>query len=61
MMAPLARAAQVREGNFLYEIPDGISYGALVRYRTGCQGRCGVLRLRSDAQNETHPVSLRTS
>jgi hypothetical protein len=36
MMVPPTRAAQVREGNFLNEIPDGISSAALVRYRAAC-------------------------
>ena len=38
MMDPLAHMAQVREGNFPAEIPDGISSAAIVRYRTACQG-----------------------
>ena len=38
MMDPLAHMAQVREGNFPAEIPDGISSTAIVRYRTACQG-----------------------
>jgi hypothetical protein len=38
MMEPLAHMAQVREGNFPAEIPDGISAAAIVRYRTACQG-----------------------
>ena len=45
---------QVREGNFSGEIADGISSPGLVLYRTGCQGRCGVFRLRSDAQNGSY-------
>jgi hypothetical protein len=36
MMEPPAHMAQVREGNFLAEIPDGISSRALLRYRTAC-------------------------
>ena len=38
MMDPLAHMAQVREGNFPAEIPDGISAASIVRYRTACQG-----------------------
>jgi hypothetical protein len=38
MMEPLAQLAQMREGNFPAEIPDGISAVAIVRYRTARQG-----------------------
>ena len=38
MMEPSGRMAQVREGNFPAEIPDGISSAGIVRYRTACQG-----------------------
>jgi hypothetical protein len=38
MMDPPAHLAQVREGNFPAEIPDGISSEAMARYRTACQG-----------------------
>jgi hypothetical protein len=37
MMEPPAYMAQVREGNFPAEIPDGISAAAIERYRTACQ------------------------
>jgi hypothetical protein len=51
MMKPPDAMTQVREGNFSDEIADGISSALMVLYRTGCQGRCGVFRLHSDAQN----------
>jgi hypothetical protein len=38
MMEPPAKLAQVREGNFPAEIPDGISAAAIVRYRPARQG-----------------------
>ena len=52
-----AHEAQVREGNFSAEIPDGISSMALARYRTACQGPGGVVRLPSDDQIGSRPVS----
>src|SRR6266566_44630 len=56
MMEPRAHTAQVREGNFPAEIPDGISSATIVRYRTACQGGRGVRRLHSGARIGSHPV-----
>src|ERR1700722_9756494 len=61
MMRPEGASTQVREANFPDEIPDGISSAPLVLYRTACQGRCGVFRLLSGAQFESHGAGFRVS